>query len=259
MNKIVLVIALALAIYSCDTADPGCLDLIAENYDVFAFEECDSCCVFPNATLSAAFKYDTITPFSFTTKYELSETDSVIVSDIQISLSDFTFFENGSPLRIIDSLRNESPTVYDDFVLFQTARRSRTIGQTNYLRLIDSIVFHTGLDPDVLDNLEPVETVVADSRFSDLVGTMYVDSIDQLFQLRIDVEIADSLREIEIVQLPFQAVGWSTEIQLEAGTGWSIPIYIDIKRLLKGISSEDSNEQISATIASNLSNSIEKR
>ena len=243
----------------CIRDRPGCLDLIAENYDVFAFTECDSCCIYPSATLSAAFKYDTITPFSFTTKYKLSETDSVRVTAIQLSLSDFSFFENGTQLKIIDSLRNESPRIYDDFVLIQTASRSRTIGQTNYLRLIDSISFHAGLDSEVVDNLQPIETVDPDSRFSDLVGSMFVDTTDQLFQMRIDVELADSLREIEIEQLPFQEIGWSTDIQLQAGTGWSIPIYIDIKSLLEGISSEDSNEQISATIAINLSNSIEKR
>ena len=119
MYKIVSAIVLTLVIYSCETAEPGCLDLIAENYDVFAFTECDSCCIYPSATLSAAFKYDTITPFSFTTKYKLSETDSVRVTAIQLSLSDFSFFENGTQLKIIDSLRNESPRIYDDFVLIQ--------------------------------------------------------------------------------------------------------------------------------------------
>jgi len=259
MYRLVLAVSLILIVYSCETSEPGCLDIIAENYDVFAVTECDSCCQYPSVTLSTQFRFDSIELLTFTTRYKYTETDTIAVRDIQLTFSEFSFYEQGSELKIIDTIRNESPRIYDDFVLIEKASKSRVVGKTNFLKVIDSVRVHTGLSPSSLAQLDPYDRVVNDSRFTALYNKMYVDSIDQLFQFRMDLEIGDSIREIEIKELPFTSVGWEISEELKPGNSWSIPIYIDIRKLIDGISSEDSNEMISTTISENLPASIEKR
>jgi len=259
MSRFWIILFSALILYACETPDPGCLDTIAQNYDVFAASPCDDCCEYPTVRLNVRYKFDTLESFSFSRLYEYIGFDSIGISKIQMIFSDFTFYENGMPNYVVDTIEGRQPTIYDSFTLIDQAKRNEAIGQTNYLKLIDSVSFTAGLVPQDLVNLAPITEVDESSNFSSVISQMYVDSIAQLFQGRVELSLDDSMRLIEFKTLPTVNLGFSLDEELLPSTDWSIPIYIDMRRLVDGVLSEQSNEMIAEIISGNVLKSISKR
>jgi len=257
--RILLVIFPLAILFSCENSDPGCLDLLAENYDVFAVSECDSCCVFPDANINLAFEYDTIENFTFNTLYPYEGTDSILISNFQLPIHQFTFYSDGSAYKIIDTIRGQVPRIYDDYILKEKSSANIVIGQTNFVAEIDSVSFSIGLEESGTLALRPYENVEQQSKFIAVVDEMYVDSIPQLFQARIELEIADSLRKLELHAIASPQLGFSISESLSPGVSWTIPLDIDLRMAIDGIKAEDSNEVMSTTISNNISKSFLNR
>lgn len=249
-------------LWSCENTDPGCLDLNAENYDVFAVSECDSCCVYPAANINLAFTYiheGTTYDFTFATLYPYEGTDSIRISDFQLPLSQFTFYADGQNFKIIDTIQGQRPRVYDDYILKEKSSADIEIGKTLFVEELDSVSFYVGLDEGKTLALKPFEDVDQTSKFLDVIDEMYDDSIPQLFQARIDLKIADSLRQLELVNIEAPNLGFGISESLRPGIEWTFPLTIDMRLVIDGIKSTDTNEVMAATISKNISKSFSNK
>lgn len=245
-------------LFSCENSDPGCLDLKASNYDVFAVSECDSCCVYPAGKINLAFIYDT-SSFTFNTLYPYDGTDSIMISDFQLPLSSFTFFSDGDAYKIRDTIRGQTPRIYDDYILKERSSADIVIGRTSFVTELDSVAFRLGLEKDMVLALRPYEDVDQSTRFINVIDDMYVDSIPRLFQARIKVMIKDSLRELELTDLSAPDLVFSISESLRPGIDWTFPLNIDMRIIVDGIKAEDTNEMMATTISQNLSKSFSNR
>ncbi len=248
-----------LAFYSCESTDPGCLELNASNYDPFAVTECDSCCVYPGVSLNAVYSYDLIQPITFNRLYPFTEDDSVAIRELNLVFSEFVFYNDGEEYRIIDTLQGERPRLYDDYLTIEKAGRNRIIGQTDYVVTFDSVSFQVGFDKAAILALRPYEDLDQNSGLTQVLEKMYVDSTELLLHGRSIIQTNDSIRVLPIAEIGNQEVGFSADIELRPGIAWELPILINTRKVLEGIDVDGTNEMIAQTIGQNISNSISKR
>lgn len=248
-------------LFSCENSDPGCLDLNAENFDVFAVSECDSCCVYPAGNINLAFRYmhpDTDSSFTFNTKFPYVGTDSIVVSDFQLPLSQFTFFSDQTSYKIRDTIRGQSPRIYDDYVLKERSSADIEIGKTSFVTELNSVSFSLGLEKDFVLGLRPFEDVEQKTNFINVIDDMYVDTISRLFQARIDLIVgeSDSLRKLELTEILDPDLIFPISVSMRPGIKWTFGLDIDMKTIVDGIRPEDTNEMMAATISRNISKSF---
>lgn len=252
---IVMVVTGYMVFVSCDSREPGCLNIESENYDVNAVSECDSCCVFPLTTLSVGFEYDTF-DFSFIDTFPYQGMDSVRISYLQLPFSEFLFIDGAQAYTMSDSIRGEVPKVVDDFLVIESTNRSEPIGRSAFATRLDSMAFRLGMDPEVTLGLKPFEDVSVASQFIATIEDMYVDSSETLVQARLSLSFGDSVRQLEIMEIIDPVVVLPLDFDIEPGFPWSVGINVDMRTLIEGISPSDTNEMMAATIGQNLSAAI---
>lgn len=256
IKSILVILASILLIWSCETREPGCLDILAENYDVNAITECDSCCLSPSSSLRIGFFYEEDTvAFTFGTKFPFG-TDSIEVDFLQIPFSEFSFIADGEPFPLEDTIRGVTPRVNDDFLILESTDRVEAIGRSNFIINVDSVEFRVGLDPVRTLSLRPFEDITAASNFIDVIEDMYVDSTSTLVQARVRVTIADSTRMLEIMNIGNPEITINSNLLLQRGMPWTVEILMDVRQLLEGINPSDTNEVMAATIGENISSAI---
>lgn len=256
-RNIVFIFSIAL-LFSCENSDPGCLDLNAENFDVFAVSECDSCCVYPDGNINLAFRYDTMS-FSFNTEFAYGDSDTIMVSDFQLPISQFSFYADGKILKVRDTLRGQSPRIYDDYILKKKSSADIAIGKTSFVEEIDSVSFVIGLDESMTLGLRPYEDVDQNSNFIKIIDEMYVDTIEELFQARISLTINDSLKELELKHIEEPSLVFEISETVSPGIEWTFPLNIDMRKVIDGIHPDDTNEVMATTISKNISQSFSNR
>lgn len=248
--------ALVLLLFSCEESVDGCLDIRASNFDVMAVTACDSCCTFPTGSLDIDFRFDTL-PLSFNNDFLLGE-DSIQLRSLELPFSQFSLMRLGETFNFIDTILRFTPTMRDDYVLIERAN-SQTIGRTDFVTQIDSINARVGLDIDELDMLRPFIDVSNGNNVNFLISNMYVDSLDIFVQARMEVEIADSVRSLEILSISNPTIAFADTVNIMQGQNWSIDWDLDVKVLLQGISPNDTNESMAEKISQNIAESISPR
>ena len=120
------------------------------------------------------------------------------------------------------------------------------------------MVMRVGLDPSATLSLRPFEDITAASNFIDVIEDMYVDSSATLVQARARITIADSTRVLEIMDIGDPQLSISTNLMLVRGMPWTVEILMDVRKLVEGISADDTNEVMAATIGRNISAAIRR-
>lgn len=245
-------------IIACEESKVACLDFQAENYDVAAVFACDDCCDFPEVKLKIDFDYDTLETFVFDRFYPLGESDSISVQSIQIAFSEFSFVDDAT-LHILDTVSFVSPRLYDDFLIIERSRTEQVIGSTAYAGTVTSFACRVGLPLERLDPISPYENVDEASQLSAILEKLYVDSIPELFQARMNFVLNDSLRMIELTEISEPMISFPDSIVLIAGESWRIDLALDIALLFKDIRPLDSDVVLSQTLSNNLSAALFKK
>lgn len=249
---------ISIILYSCETSETGCLDLKAENYNVFAVSECDSCCVYPPVKLNTRFRYDTIDQITFGALYPYIAEDSIRINDIEISFSNFQFTSGATSYKVLDSIPGQEPKIYDDFLVIKKASRNVEIGKTDFVDAIDEVSFFIGLDKTLAKGLKPYEEVNTNTNFIEVIEDMYVDTTATLLQARITLVYKDTF-DLTITEIENQEITLFLDTELRSGIPWEVPIDIDIRKMIDGISASDTPEVMEQTIGQNISESVSKR
>ncbi len=254
IRRVISLAVLVMTLLSCEESVDGCLDIRATNFDVSAVTSCESCCAFPAGSLDLDFKFDTL-DLSFNTDYPLG-LDTIQLNSIELPFSKFKLLGSGQEFSFIDSILRFSPRMRDDYVLIE--RVAQDIGHTDYVALIDSIECLVGIDVAELNQLRPFIDISSGNNVNLLISNLYDESQDLFVQARMEVEIADSVRFIEIQSIANPMIAFSDTIDILQGRNWRIDWELDVKKMLEGISPEDTNEQIGEIISQNLTQAISK-
>jgi len=245
-----------ITLFSCEESVDGCLDIRASNFDVTAVTACDSCCTFPTGSLSLDFRFDTL-DLSFNTDYPLGE-DTIQLRSIRLPFSQFKLIRLGEELNLIDSVLRFSPYLRDDYVVIEL-ETAQTIGHTDYVTLIDHIEARVGIDTDEVNQLQPFIDISGGNNVNQLISKMYNDSLMRFAQVIMEVEIEDSIRDLEILSIENPIISLNDTIDILQGRNWTIDWELDVKRMLDGINPTMSNEAIADVIGQNLSGAVQKK
>ena len=255
MRYLLSIAVLVTILLSCEESVDGCLDIRATNFDVAAVTACDSCCTLPTGSLDLVFKFDTLN-LSFNTDYPLG-VDTIQLNSIELPFSQFRLLRLGAEFNFIDSILRFSPRMRDDYILVE--RVAQSIGHTDFVTLIDSIECRVGIDVDEINQLRPFIDVSSGNNVNLLIANLYDDALDSFIQARMEVQIADSIRAIEIQSIANPTIAFADTVDIVQGQNWTIDWELDVKKMLDGISPENTNEEIGEIISQNLAESISKR
>lgn len=242
---------------ACETSEEGCLDIGAANFNVHAVNACDSCCVLPVARLDVDLLYDTLN-FRFGTDYPLSHTDDTVrILSFSLPFSDFTFNSPSTQYRVKDTMLNVTPQTLDDYFIIESSA-VETIGFTDFVDNINSVDCTVGYEKAKLETLQPFIDLHPTIRALEVTSRFYDDSLDVFFVADLAIEIADSVRSLQIVSIDNSRIQLQYEEPIEPALGlpWTIPLSIDLRQMLIGIDSLQTNEMMAETIGANISASI---
>lgn len=256
-----VVFILGIALFSCDTREPGCLDITAENYDPQAINECDSCCLAPAISLRVNNFYienqDTFS-FAFNRLMPYVGTDSIVINSLTLPFSDFRFHSDGETYLSIDTIRRRTPRVIDDFITLTSTSRSQPLGRSDFVTNLDGYSMRVGLDENEVNALMPFATISSDARFLDVMDDMYVDSTSTLVQARMRLTIKDSTRVLDILEIADPLITIETDTEITLGFPWVVSFDMNLRQMIEGINADDTNEVMAETIGRNISASIRK-
>ena len=242
---------------ACQENERGCLDIRSANFNVSAVTECDSCCVFPQARLDVDLVFDTL-PFSFNAQYPINDgVDTVRVTLFRLAFSDFFFSNANNTFEVLDTMLNEQPTSKDDFFIVESSSLE-PIGFTDFVDDINTVDFIVGYDQPRLESLQPFIDLHPTIRALEVINRFYVDTTDTYFMAELNVEIADSLRRLQVrtIQNQEMRLEYDEPIVLALGIPWNVPMNIDLNIMLDGIKPEQTNELMAETIGQNISAAI---
>lgn len=258
MNKVLFLslIGIMFLIVACESTEEGCLDIRSANFDVNAVMACDSCCVLPTARLDVDLVFDTF-DFNFGTQYQLSNGDTFRLRSLRLPFSDFTFRNAIESYQVQDTMLNVEPRTTDDYFIVESSSIA-TIGFTDFVDRIDSVDCIVGYDRDDLESLQPFIDLHPTVRALEVINRFYVDSTDIYFQAEMSVEIADSVRQLQIsnIKNPNLLLAYEVPIEPVLGLPWAVPIVVDVNKMMVGIDSTQTNEMMAETIGCNISAAI---
>lgn len=252
--KLSILALLILQLFACEESVEGCLDKRAANFDVDAVTACDSCCILPTASLDLSLMFDTL-DFFLSKDYPLGIDDTIQLKSFKLAFSEFTFYGLNDPYFLEDTIRNYQPQNRDDYLVLETSTK-KTIGHADFLVDVDSFQCRIGLDTIHLNTLKPYIVLNGSSQLVSVIGKMYNDTLDYFKIAEMELEIADSVRQIEVRSVEPAFRTFSADVALTIGQSWSVPLYFDVQKALKGISPDQSNEVLSETIGQNIQDAL---
>lgn len=257
----------------CEPPTRGCLDIEATNLDVSADAPCeDGCCVYPQLILTVNQEYDG-SIWRPDTAYQNDLGQWFRVRSIAFYLSDFSFYQNGIPYGVADSLRMQTFGVQEDTInqAFATdvllIRRIPTeykVGTFRESGVFEQFECRLGLSASrnrVISGLAPGGHPLA--RQAD---SLWLNPQDQFVWMQMVVvkdsaqtTLADTLRFTAADfggQAPFlQRMTW---LEQETGFDFRINLTVNYYELFKGINFANSDQTVwKSKIISNLSTSFD--
>jgi len=257
MSKRILIASLLLALFfaSCQETEDGCLDLLSSNYNFNAVSECDSCCIYPNVVFNYRIDYDTSLSRALLDTFELASNDSIFLNSLKLSTGSFTFVGPNNTYRIRDLIKVNDAFIEDDYILAENTT-SYTIGQVRYAGQTNSVLFSVGIDSAEVSGWGSLDNIDQRSNLDMLMDSMYLRDTKKVALMRIDLEVADSLRQLVIssdVALDFDR---PIDKSNDFGENITVNIRIDLKSLTQDINATLSNIEMEILIADRIAESI---
>jgi len=253
LHKFLVLISLLFIYWACEPTEDGCFDLLSANYGFEAVGECDSCCVYPNFDISFKVINDSIQDVLNDT-IDLGGGDSIIFRKVEILFSEIAISGLKDTYTIRDSIFVNNNVVTDDYAYFQDAE-SMTIGQTRIQDTLQSISMFLGFNEIALSSYTPFANINSTSNLDLALDSLFNVNQSTFYFSRINVEIKDSLRELNLVNIN-DRVSFDLDQFVDAGVDWSINIDLDVNILKQGIDIGMTNEMLEETFRQNFISSL---
>lgn len=201
MRLFLTLIAIFWGLSSCFERKEGCLDSLASNYDVNAYDSCEDCCVFPDVRLNMTHKAgDSVYNSQDTLINNFGELFNIV--EVRYYLSDVDIFQDNVPVRAFTNLSTAGAGYIrpDDIAIVRSNTSQISLGKFRTFGQFDKISFRLGVDKRVLTdtfvNLSPQHPLNARNKIQDSEG--------ELFQMSVRYRVInpDTLRTIWIDSLP---------------------------------------------------------
>jgi len=257
MSRLTLISSLLviIAFVACQQTEEGCLDLLANNYNFEAVTECDSCCTYPDAILNFRVDYDTVLSRGLIDTFYDENRDTIFLHDIQLATGAFSFVSPNGPFRILDSLPVGDTFVKDDFVLARLLI-SYTLGQVRFAGETNSVDFSVGIDAAEVSSWGNLDNIAQDSQLDNLLDSMYIAETQEVAMLRMNLQLADSIRQL-IISTP-EALNLSYPLNkfTEFSEDLSFNLRVDLNILTEELSPLLTNEEIEDLISDKIASAI---
>lgn len=129
--EISILVGCLVFLVSCNTKVDGCLDIAAENFDLEADRQCESCCRYPSMSLLLTQRWGDSNFQTSNTLYDINQ-KPYYIRDLKYILSSFSWEDSDNILYTIDSSLVDCG--------------EQKIGYTRDLLQIDSRIFNYVLD-----------------------------------------------------------------------------------------------------------------
>jgi len=185
----------------------------------------------------------------------IDDMDAFFLHDIKLSFTNFLFSDANDSYQIRDSVRVGTDFVLDDY-LFVDGTGSYNVGDCRFAGETQNISFDLGEDADVIASYKPFDEINQSSNLDELIDSMYIDDPSQLALIRLELQLADSIRTLQVFASESIPLSYSVDIENSAGEPLIFDLRIDMARLLGEASSNDTNEELEATIIRNIAAAI---
>ena len=244
---------LILIIWGCYENQEGCLDALANNFDIEADRDC--CCEYPSLILQYDHVVDTAS-YSSSVWYDIANSVFQITS-AQFYVSAFSLSDSlGQIAHIRDSISIGMAEVADDAALVSAGSFNSTVGDFIAPGRYKSIMFNVGLtdildgaDPSLFDENHPLDTAIA--MFDEDLGYL-----DWSMELNL-VTGSDTLARMFSGQLDNQEKALTINVSKGKGENLNVVLQIDYAEWLEGVDLiSDPDDEVERSISRSLINSI---
>lgn len=247
---------------SCDSAEEGCLDLQATNFDVSSDEACAECCTYPALTLRINHVQDLGT-FQLNTVYLDAQNQPFTIESLQFYISEFQLVQSdGNAIGLADELTltfpdNTQSVIEDNFTLFEKnigSYTSNSIGSIRTSGNFTKIRFYLGVT-NLANHAEP-SGMPAGHDLAIQPDTMHWNVTDGYIFNKIKVQKDTASTNLTTLEIGTDANLTLVELDypISVNTGFNLDLAIDLdyKKLFDGIQFQiDTDEAIQSKIISN--------
>jgi len=242
---------------ACYENQEGCLDILAENYDVTADTECLDCCTYPDLVLS-------LTQVNGDTTFSLGDTivndlgQQTVIIDMVYFLSGFEIEIDGEAKSVADSMLvdNEMDTlaITDDAIAVSRTRGSYIVGELRDRGRITEISFDIGIPSEVNGN-----TLIVESSNDLTANADTLRNIDNTYSIqRLVLGTGSDLTDTITIEVDASYGGALVVVEIDTtfalGTDKRIPLTVDYSTWFDGIDFTTSTaEEQQQALVSNLS------
>jgi len=257
MKQLILVSSIVAILFTlaCETTEDGCLDLLSSNYSIHSVSACDSCCTYPTTRFNFRVDYDTFLSRGLLDTFFLDNMDTFFLNDIKLSFTNFLFSDANESYQIRDSVRVGTDFVSDDY-LFVDGTGSYNVGDCRFAGETKNISFDLGEDAEVIASYKPFDEIDQSSNLDELIDSMYINVPSQLAMIIVELQLADSIRTLQVSAAESIPLSYSVDIENSEGEPLIFNIRVDVAKLLGEDNSNNTDEELEATIARNLSAAI---
>lgn len=251
---------------SCYTRTEGCLDLLANNYDVSADDGCETCCVFPSIVIDITHEVNGV-KYRADSLLKNDLDQYYLISDVRFYISDFelTKLDNSKP-TIIEQICTSDKTYCpaDDVKLIRATTPQIKIGTVKNYGDFKDFGFFLGLDTNFtnktfvgLPNTHPL------AKASKLVNAngAFIDFSFNVSKFKILTDTTRMLEKTDNYRLSLggQPIPFAKGQSLTTRKGENInfALKIDYGSLLQGINLDSSATYNSPFVLKNLPNILE--
>ncbi len=242
---------------ACEDTETGCLDLLAENYSVFAVNECDSCCSYPKLNIAFNFINDSLT-YNIGDTLVMTNNDSVIVYKFKFLVSNFVFGNPQNSYVISDSLHKADISLKDDFAFFER-ETTRAVGTTRFSDSLSYVKYYFGFDNANVEQLKPFESIDQTSNLDLALDSLYDIKLDKYIAAEFSFEYLpiDTILVFEIPSLGVNPRTASIDRFVGLGANWTLTISLDLKILLQSIDFRQNHINVEEELSENIIEAIE--
>jgi len=253
LHKFLFLFSLLFILFACEQTEDGCLDLLSSNYGFDAVSECEECCEYPDFKIGLGIINDTIEN-ALNDTIVLSGGDTLIFKNIELLFSEIEIEGINDTYKILDSIEVNDLYIKDDYVYFQSPS-TKIVGQTRLEDTIKTVSVHLGFNETTVSTYKPFENIDNTSQLDLALDSLYFDDEEIFYFSRIQIELADSIRELNLKNLDVK-LDFELDQFVDAGSDWIISFNLDLNKLRDGITSDMTNELLIETFEQNFISSL---
>ena len=259
VSRVILILG-CMWLASCYTRKEGCLDNLANNYDVTADDACVTCCKFPALKLQIKhFLGDSIYRSNDTLINDNGQ--KYIIEDVRYYLSEFSLFQSDSVYHIREKIKTTDNLIIidNDMKIMRSADASIDIGTVSGYGRFDSLKFNLGLSTVITNNsfgnLDAANVLLTNNKLKDGNGnTAYLTLRYKRLTSVKDSSITQTIYVTQRPQIP--TLVKDTVVNTVKGSAIVYPIKADYKVLLQNLDLTLKPDSLGKLLSANLKNMI---